>query len=57
MSLKLGGINPDQNSSLLSVIIIAKSYCSVYQKERGKRKKKKKRTAQQAFSKQYSPVM
>lgn len=56
MSLKLGGINPDQNSSLFSVIIIAKCYCSVYQKERGKRKKKKG-TAQQAFSKQNSPVM
>lgn len=49
MSLKSGGINPDQNSSILSVIIVAKSYCSVYQK--GKQQQQKKGAAQQAFIK------
>lgn len=50
MSLKSGAINPDKNSSILSVIIVAKSYCSVYQKGK-KNNNNKKGAAQQAFIK------
>lgn len=42
MSLKLGGTNPDQNSSLLSVIIVEKSHFSVYKKGRHPPPPKKK---------------